>query len=156
MENRNVIIKVNNMNKKLIFRAAQLIIGIVIVVVLQKCGDDSVNAPQDFMAGTIAFRDSLFMPSSQGHYAISFYTDLSQPPAVSDSIGTASKNVYWRVTNVTSGSYYIAATFIRSTGAVVILGEYGCATPPSCSAPTKIDFPNYAGTGQLDFPAVTH
>ena len=134
----------------------QFIIAFVIVIVLQKCGDDSVNAPGDFMAGTIAFADSLFHPSSQGHYAISFYTDLTQPPAVSDSIGTASRNVYWRITNVSSGSYYIAATFINTSGTIQILGEYGCATPPSCTAPTKIDFPSYSGAGQLNFPAITH
>src|SRR5258706_14918219 len=145
------------MNRKIIFRTAQLILVMVIIIVLQKCGSDSsINAPGDFMAGTIAFRDSLFLPSSQGHYAISFYTDLAQPPAVSDSIGTASKNVYWRVTNVTSGSYYIAATFIHTSGTVTILGEYGCSTPPSCTWATKIDFPSFAGTAQLDFPAVTH
>lgn len=145
------------MNKKIFFRAAQLFIAFIVVVVLQKCGSDSsINAPGDFMAGTIAFKDSLFHPSSQGHYAISFYTDLSQPPSVSDSIGTASRNVYWRVTNVTSGSYYIAATFISTAGSITKLGEFGCSTPPTCSSPTKIDFPSYSGTAQLDFPAVTH
>lgn len=144
------------MNKRLLFRAAQFIIGLFIVIILQKCGDDSVNPSQTYMAGTIAFTDSLFHPSSQGHYAISFYTDLSQPPSVSDSIGTASRNVYWRVTNVTSGSYYIAATFISTAGAITKLGEFGCSTPPTCSSPTKIDFPSYSGTAQLDFPAVTH
>jgi len=145
------------MNKKILFRASQLIIAFVIIIVLQKCGSDSsVNAPGDFLAGTIAFKDSLFLPSSQGHYAVSFYTDIAQPPVVSDSIGTASKNVYWRFTNVSSGNYYIAATFVKTTGAITILGEYGCPTPPSCSGPTKVEFPSYAGTGALDFPAVTH
>lgn len=151
------------MNYKYFLRSVQIAALILLIIVLQKCGsEDSINAPQDFMAGTITFSDVSFLPTSAGHYTISFYTDkFLTAPVRSDSLvisisGTTATS-YWKSEGLASTSYYIGATWIqRSNGAISILGELGCATPPSCADPTKVDFPNYAGTAGLDFPSKTH
>jgi hypothetical protein len=153
------------MNKNFLFRGILALLIVSVIILLQKCGSDDLNAPQEFMAGTITFNDTLFMATSNGHYAVSIFGDSTNPfshtPVRSDSLNISiSNNVatsYWKMNSLESRSYYIGATWInRSTGAITVLGEYGCATPPSCTTPTKVDFPNYAGTAQLNFNALTH
>jgi hypothetical protein len=151
------------MNKKYIFRLAQLAIAVAVVVVLQKCGTDDagINPAGDFMAGTITFSDSNFQSTSGGHYSVSFYTSLSQAPVRSDSLTiTKTNNVatsYYKTSGLASTTYYVACTWTnRSTGAITVLGEYGCDPPPTCSTPTAVEFPSYAGTAALNFKSNTH
>jgi len=145
--------------------SGKTIVGFIAVSLfffISSCGDESVNAPQDFVSGTITYIDTLFNFSG-GYYAVSIFGDNANPfshqPVRSDSVAvnTTSKTSYYRVEGLAAGSYFIGCTWVnRSNGVVTILGSYGCNENPMCSNPTKIILPNYAGTGQLDFRSKTH
>ncbi len=148
------------MNKKVIFRTIQAALAIFIVILIQRCGgDDTVNAVGTFMGGTITY-NSTTLRLSDGYYAVSFYGDsanpLSHAPLKTDSLavgvngGVAS--VYYKETNLPTGNYYITSNWIRSSNhEQIIIGALGCDTTLHCSTPTKVTFPNYAGTGALNF-----
>jgi len=128
------------------------------------CGEDTVNAPQDFVSGTITYIDTL-MNFNGGYYAISIYGDSTNPfshqPIRSDSVAVNISNgtatAYYKVSGLASGNYYIGSTRVnRSNGNVTIYGALGCNENPGCPAPTKVTVPNYAGTGGLDFRSKTH
>jgi hypothetical protein len=147
------------MNKQIIFRTIQTMLAVFIVILIQKCGgDNSVNAPGDSMSGTITYT-STNLRLTGGHYAVSFYADssnpFSHPPLRSDSlapgVGGGLASAYYKSTGFTTGNYYIASTWIRNDGVIHIIGGYQCDITPHCPAPTKVVFPNYAGTRSLDF-----
>jgi len=129
------------------------------------CGDDSVNAPQDFISGTITFVDTNILHNNNYYYAVSIFGDSTNPfthrPVESDSLtinisgGTAS--AYYKVTGLASGNYYVGCTYNnRTNGNFSVMGELGCGENIGCSTPTKITVPNYAGTGGQDFRSKTH
>ncbi|HEY3250057.1 MAG TPA: hypothetical protein VGK25_02960 [Ignavibacteria bacterium] len=137
---------------------------ILLSFLIQKCGDDPVNASQDFVSGTITYIDTLLNYDS-GYYAVSIYGDntnpFSHPPVRTDSITPVIQNgtptSYYKVTGLASASYYIGGIWInRSNGNVTLLGVYGCDENINCTNPTKVTIPNYSGTGQLNFRSKTH
>ncbi len=146
------------MYSKIIFRTVQLLLGILVVIFIQNCGDNSINAPGNSMSGTITYT-STNLRLSGGHYAVSFYGDstnpLSHAPIRSDSItpgvGGGLASAYYQSTGFQTGNYYIASTWIRNDGRIFIIGGYQCDITPHCPAPTLVAFPNYAGTGALSF-----
>src|SRR4029453_7567925 len=103
MENRSFLIKsflfLNNLNtkqdeqKKL---QSILVYSVIFLGVLFfTCGEDPVNAPQDFVSGTITYTDTL-LNYNGGYYAISIYGDstnpFSHPPVRTDSITPTIQN----------------------------------------------------------------
>jgi hypothetical protein len=139
---------------------AVFIVGLSLL--FQTCGEDTLNAPQDFVSGTITYIDNQFTFNG-GYYAISIYGDSTNPfthrPVRTDSIAvnTTGLTAYYKVTGLPSGSYYIGSTWYRkSDGNITVLGSYGCNENPFCPTPTKIEVPSYSGTGQLDFRSKTH
>jgi hypothetical protein len=132
---------------------------------LQSCTDDSsVNPKDSFISGTVTFTNAN-LNYSGGFYAVSLYEDSTNPftktPLRSDSLAiTISGGVasaYYKLSNLTDGNYYVGATWIsRSSGSIWVLGTYGCDTlPGQYCTPTKVTFPNYAGTGNLSFRSYT-
>src|SRR4030095_16773404 len=127
------------------------------------CGEDPVNAPQDFVSGTITYTDTL-LNYNGGYYAISIYGDstnpFSHPPVRTDSITPTIQNgnvtAYYKVSGLASGSYYIGSTWKhRTNGNVTLIGVYGCDENINCNNPTKSHSPSYSGTGQLNFRSRT-
>ena len=147
---------------KFYYSAALFIFLMFFSVFFQSCGDDAVNAPQDFASGTITYIDNQFNFNG-GYYAVSIYGDSTDPfhrkPIRSDSVAvnTSGFTAYYKVDGLPAGSYYIGSTWIRrSDGLVTIYGSYGCNENPFCSTSKNITIPNYAGTGQLNFSSKTH
>ena len=152
------------MNKRIFFRSAQILLAILVVIVIQKCGgDNSVNPTGTFMGGTITYTNTSLVTSG-GYYAVSFYGDstnpLSHTPIKTDSLSVGVNgglaSAYFKETGLPTGNYYIASTWVRSSDhARFILGGFGCDITLHCPAPTKVAFPNYAGTASLDFLSKT-
>jgi len=135
-----------------------------LLFLLPTCGDDStgLNANGTFMSGTVTYNDNS-TGYSGGYYCISFYNpDSTNPfqraPIKSDSLTLSVNNgvttAFYKESSIANGSYYIASTWISPGYRTFVLGIYGCDTV--AGTPTKIDFPNYAGTGQLDFRSKTN
>jgi len=129
------------------------------------CDDSSVNAPQDFISGTITYIDTNIVHNTNYYYAVSLYGDSTNPfshtPLRTDSVsvnisgGTAS--AYYKVTGLASGNYYVASVFVNNINHnFTIFGELGCDENVGCSTPTKITIPNYAGTGGNNFKSRSH
>lgn len=129
------------------------------------CGDDAVNAPQDFISGTITYIDTNILHNNGYYYAVSIFGDSTSPfshnPIRTDSVivsisgGTAS--AYYKVSGLTSGNYYVGSTYVnRSNGNFTIWGELGCDNNLGCPTPTKVTVPNYAGTGGQNFKSRSH
>jgi len=146
------------------YKAFSFTFVVFLSVFFQTCGDDPVNAPQDFVSGTITYIDTL-LNYNGGYYAVSLYSDntnpFSYPPVRSDSITPVIQNgtatAYYKVTGLATGSYYIGGTWInRSNGNITLFGVYGCDENINCTNPSKITVPNYSGTGQLNFRSRTH
>ena len=117
-----------------------------------------MNPSGTFMGGTITYT-STNLRTSDGYYAVSFYGDSTSPlshvPIKIDSliitIGGGLASTYYKESNLGSGNYYIASTWIRNSDhARFIIGALGCNIS-HCVAPTQVTYPNYAGTGSLDF-----
>jgi len=147
--------------------AKKLSLALLFVLALflfQNCGEDIINAQQDFVSGTVTFKNISFH-SSGGYYAVSIYSDITSPfnqnPLVSDSveinISGNTATAYYKISGLASASYYIAATWIRSTDNCVrgVLGTYGCDTLYNCTNSIKVTIPTYAGTGNLNFTCWT-
>jgi hypothetical protein len=137
-------------------------LSILLAILIFSCGEE-VNAPQDFVAGTITYNDTS-LKSTGGYYAVSIYGDSSNPftrvPLRSDRLSIAVSNgvasSYYKVTGLASSNYYIGSTWIDSTsGSVSVYGVYGCDTLVNCSNPTRVTVPNFAGTGNLNFRSRT-
>lgn len=134
------------------------------LVLIWGCGEE-INAPQDFVSGTITFNDSNLNFNGR-YYAVSIFPDVSnpfgQPPLRSDSLAVVTSggvtSAYYKISGLASGNYYIGATAINSSNGSVIavLGVYGCDTVINCPTPTKVTLPNYAGTGNLNFRSKTN
>ena len=149
--------------KKYIKELILLPVFISISLFIGNCGtDDSVNATQDFVSGTITFNNSN-LNYSGGYYAVSVYSDTTDPfrhnPFKSDSLSIVTSGgvttAYYNV-NGLSGNYYIGAVWIRhSDGHIAVLGTYGCDTTINCTGSIKETIPNYAGTGGLNFKSST-
>jgi hypothetical protein len=144
------------MNKKIVFRLAQISILIFVVILIQKCGgDSSVNETGDSMSGTVTYISSVFYPQ-YGYYAISIFGDSANPythtPVRSDTIHviTGTSSYYWKMYGVPPGYYYIGTTYRTSSG-FEVQGGYGCDTTKHCTNPTRIAFPSNAGAGSLNF-----
>lgn len=154
------------MYKKIVFRSIQAALAVFIVILIQKCGgDDSVNPSGTYMGGTITYTNTNLVLTG-GYYAVSFYGDstgpLSHVPIKTDSLGVSVggglASTYYKESNLPTGNYYIAATWIRTNPPdhhVFIIGALGCDITQHCPDPTKVTFPNYAGTGSLDFLSKT-
>jgi hypothetical protein len=149
---------------KTYYASILFVIALFLSLFFITCGDDSVNAPQDFVSGTITYLDTNINVST-GHYSISIYGDSTNPfshhPIRTDSVAVNINNgtatAYYKVTGLTAGHYYIGATWVnRSNGIVTVYGVYGCDQNINCTNPTKIEVPNYAGTGGLNFKSATH
>lgn len=146
------------------FKSIVLFSVILVCVVIYNCGEDTLNAPQDFMSGTITYLDTN-MNYSGGYYTVSVYGDSTSPfshnPIRTDSVAVNITNgvatAYYKVTGLASGHYYIGSTWKNSTnGNLTLFGVYGCDENISCGNPTRIEFPSYAGTGGLNFKSRTH
>lgn len=147
---------------KRVFRTIIAVFIAGLSLLIETCGDDSVNAPQDFVSGTITYIDNQFTFNG-GYYAVSIYSDSTSPfthhPVRTDSIAvnTTALTAYYKVSGLQAGSYYIGSTWYRKSDAnITVFGSYGCNENPFCPSPTKITLPNYSGTGQLDFRSKTH
>lgn len=128
----------------------------------QTCGDDATGLSPSYMAGNITYNDNSTSYSG-GYYCVSFYSpDSTDPfhraPIKSDSLSlNLSEGVtkaFYKESSLPTGSYYIASTWIYPGYKTFVLGIYGCDTVQG--TPTKVDFPNYAGTGALDFRSKTN
>ncbi len=147
------------------FNSIFLFLAIVLISLLVfNCGDDIVNAPQDFISGTITYLDTN-LNYSGGYYTVSIYGDSSSPfshtPIRTDSLAVTKSggvaSAYYKITGLASGNYYIGSTWKNSSnGNLTLYGVYGCDQNINCSSPTKITFPNYAGTAGLSFKSSTH
>lgn len=152
--------------KKYIFRVLQLVIIISVIILLQKCGaDDSVNANDSSIGGTVTFTGLTQNYSGVYYYAVAFYwADSSNPfgrrPVQIDSlqipITGGSASAYYKTSGFTTGNYYVASALVRSSDRSVacILGSFGCDTSHTCAAQTnetKIALPSYSGNGYTDF-----
>jgi len=131
---------------------------------LISCGEDTVNAPQDFVSGTITYLDTN-VTRTGGYFAIGLYGDSTSPfnhqPIRKDSLSIAKSGntatAYYKLEGIASGNYYIASIWVNSSsGSITVLGVYGCDENINCSNPTKETVPNYAGTGNLNFKSLTH
>lgn len=151
------------MNKKS-FSTSVLAMLLFCLIFLNSCGEDSVNAPQDFVSGTVTYLDTNVTVSG-GYFAVGLYGDSTSPfshtPIRKDSLsinvtgGTAS--AYYKMEGLASGNYYIASIWVNSSsGAITVRGVLGCDQNINCSSPNKITVPNYAGTGGLNFKSSTH
>lgn len=135
--------------------------------IINRCGEDSLNAPQDFISGTVTFTDAN-LSYYGGYYAISIFSSLSKlhsrTPDRSDSLAIivsgGKGSAYYKMSGVNSGDYYVGTTWIRSSDKAVlgVLGTYGCDTLYSsqCSNYTKVEVPSYAGTGNVSFYSWTN
>jgi hypothetical protein len=137
---------------------------IAVLFIYSGCGEE-INAPQDFVSGTITFNDSNLNYNGR-YYAVSLFTDVSNPfsrqPVRSDSLAIVTSNgvtsAYYRITGIPSGNYYIGATLLNSStdSLIAVLGVYGCDTTVNCANPTRVTVPNFAGTGNLNFRSKTN
>ncbi len=129
-------------------------------ILLGNCGgDSSVNAPQDFVTGTITFNGSNFYYSG-GYYAVTIFSaDSSNPfhrvPVKSDSLAITNNNgvysAYYKTSGL-SGNYYITSSWFRhSNNQAIVIGAYGCDTTVNCTTATIVAVPNYAGDGPFNF-----
>ena len=137
-------------------------LSVFCLILFFSCGEE-VNAPQDFVSGTITFNDTN-LKYIGGYYAVSLYGDSTNPftriPVRSDRLAIGISNgvasSYYKVSGLASGNYYIGATWIdSSSGNVSVYGVYGCDTLVNCSNPTRVTVPNFAGTGNLNFRSKT-
>lgn len=139
---------------------------IIFLINIYSCGEDSVNAPQDFISGTVFFTDAN-LNYSGGYYAISIFSSIAnlqsrtavRSDSLAVSISSGKGSAYYKMSGIASGDYYVAATWIRSSDKVIqgVLGTYGCDTlyNSQCSNYTKVTVPNYAGTGNVSFSSWT-
>ncbi len=136
----------------------------LIITLFNACGEDTVNATQDFVSGTITYLDTNTTRTG-GYYAVGIYGDSASPfnhqPIRKDSLNIAksgnSATAYYKVEGLASGNYYIASIWVNTTsGAITLLGVYGCDENINCSNSTKETVPNYAGNGNLNFKSLTH
>ncbi|MCI0449861.1 MAG: hypothetical protein L0Y79_08765 [Chlorobi bacterium] len=132
------------------------------LILVFSCGEE-VNAPQDFISGTITFNDTNLKPTG-GYYAVSLYGDsanpFTHPPIRSDRLSVGISNgvasSYYKVTGLASANYYVGSTWIDSvSGNISVYGVYGCDTLVNCTNPTKVTVPNFAGTGNISFRSRT-
>jgi len=143
----------------LIFAAAFLI---------QKCSEDSVNPNSSYVSGTVNYTSGNFADTTASGYYYSvaaYWADSvdsgprhwqSTPSAVFNmTINEAARTGYFKISNLASGNYYIAAVAIRrSTNCIIGLqgvDSSGVASPPH---PITIVFPDYSGNGGENFSAV--
>ncbi len=150
------------MSKKIFLKSAQAALLVVLIIVIQQCGgNDSVSPTGTYMGGTITYT-STNLVLTNGYYAVSFYGDSTTPfghtPIKTDSLGVGIggglASTYYKESNLPSGNYYIASTWIRTNPPdhhVFVLGALGCNISHPCPDPTVVAFPNYAGTAALDF-----
>src|SRR5262245_46337997 len=92
---------------------------VAFIFLMQRCGEDSVNAPQDFIKGTITFKDTILRYNG-GYYAVSLYSSpFTGNPVRSDSLAVVIQNgvasAYYNLTGLASATYYVGATWIRSS-----------------------------------------
>lgn len=152
--------------KTVVKRFFLLAIFVVTFFLIIHCGEDSLNAPQDFISGTITFTDAN-LNYTGGYYAISIFSSVSnlttRNPVKSDSlavvISSGRGSAYYKMSGIASGDYYIGTTWIRSSDKAVlgVLGTYGCDTiySSNCTSYQKVTIPNYAGTGNVSFKSWT-
>jgi hypothetical protein len=129
------------------------------IVIFETCDDSGINAPQDFISGTVIFTDTILRYNG-GYYAVSLFPDNSSPfsqsPLRNDSLKISISNgvasTYYKMDGITSGSYYVGITWIRSSDGNVrgVLGTYGCDTTHNCTASKKVTVPSYSGTGGIN------
>ena len=152
------------MNKTSFKLAAIAAFTFLFLLLFSSCGEDSVNAPQDFVSGTITYLDTNITRTG-GYFAIGLYGDSTSPfnhaPIRKDSLSVSNAggvaSAYYKLEGLPSGNYYIASIWVNSSsGAITLYGVYGCDENVNCSGPTKITVPNYAGTGGLNFKSSTH
>jgi hypothetical protein len=144
------------MKKKLnVFLSSVVILSLALLI--WRCGED-VNAPQDFIKGTITFKDTNFNFNG-GYYAVSIYGDNTfvQVPIRSDSLAISIQGgvatAYYNLSGLASATYYVGATWIRRSDNSVrgVLGTFGCDTVRGCTSHTGVVVPNFAGTGNINF-----
>ena len=150
------------MRRELIEKSFLLFSLLILTYLFQSC-DDSVNTPQDYVAGTVTFIDTNITHMS-GYYAVSVYAELLNPyshaPVQSDSVEiTRSGNTVtapYKVSGLGSGNFFVAATWIRNSDRSVgaVLGIYGCDTARNCAG-TKVALPNYEGAGSCNIFSYT-
>lgn len=144
------------------FSCAVLLVSVLIF--FQRCGDDSINPAQDFVSGTVTFKNTSFH-SAGGYYAVSVFSDAANPfnqnPLAIDSvdinISGNTATAYYKISGLASADYYIGAVWIRSSDNCVrgVLGTYGCDTLYNCTSSIKVTIPTAAGTGNLNFSCWT-
>lgn len=150
---------------KVLLSAILFFIALPLMITLfTSCGEDTVNAPQDFVSGTITYLDTNTTRTG-GYYAVGLYGDSTSPfthqPIRKDSLTIAksgnSATAYYKLEGIASGNYYIASIWVNSTsGAITLLGVFGCDENINCSNPTLETVPNYAGNGNLNFKSLSH
>jgi hypothetical protein len=134
------------------------IVFILLIIFLYQSCDDVVNAPQDYISGTVNFIDTN-LTYTNGYYAITVFPDSTNPyhqsPIAIDSLTIIrtgnSVSANYRVNGLASGSYYIGSTWIRNSDKSIraILGVYGCDTAKNCTG-TLVSIPNYQGSNSCN------
>ncbi|MGH2574606.1 MAG: hypothetical protein ACRDFC_02790 [Ignavibacteria bacterium] len=133
-----------------------------IIILSKGCGEESLTPTGEDISGIVTFTDTNLITTG-GYYAVSVYADQNLPfdtnPIRSDSLAiTRSGNIYssyYRIGGLAAGRYYIGTSWIRrpyiQSLLTPALGTYGCDTNHSCSAHIRIEFPSFAGTGNVNF-----
>jgi hypothetical protein len=156
--------EITKMQKNLFKKFVYIFFITIFVFLFQTCSDNSTNPQQNYISGTITFNNTAFYYSSIAYYAVSVFGDSTYPftkaPIASDSIQITTSGgiatAYYKISNLAAGNYYIGVTWINKTsGSDEVLGTYGCDTIANCTS-TIVTFPNYAGTGNLDFRSKTN
>ncbi len=134
------------------------------MISFQQCGDDALNPEQDFVSGTITFKNTNLLTTG-GYYGVSVYSDAANPfsqnPLAIDSVDISisgnTATAYYKISGLASADYYIGAVWIRSSDNCVrgVLGTYGCDTLYNCTSSIKVTVPTAAGTGNLNFSCWT-
>lgn len=153
------------MNKTL-KRISSLVLISIVVIVIQKCGDDSANPTSTYVAGTVFYTNGNFADTNAFYYSVgAYWADSvnsgvhhwqSIPNAVCNmTINQGAKTGYFKLVDLPAGNYYIAAIEIKKSGNCVMgiqgVDTSGITSPPK---PVTIVFPDYAGNGAEHFSAV--
>src|ERR1041384_5833303 len=102
---------------KFLKRFSPVILIVLAGIYIQQCAGDSVNAPQDFISGTVTFTDTLMNRYTGGNYFVMVYADSTNPfshapvantQLVSITSGGVSTADY-KISGL-SGKYYVAVT----------------------------------------------
>jgi hypothetical protein len=146
-----------------------LLPALVLVSAMFGCGEDAAGPTGNRIAGIITFVNKTFYQNgSNGYYAVALYPNEADPfckqPLRKDTIDPYTRDTLYysyEMSNVGTGTYYVGVAWISSVPGPVptkVLGTYGCGEKnmDSCRNYIRIEIPNYAGAGTINFTSQTN